>query len=84
MAKRVKLETNEDSHIFELYECTVCLESMLNKQPRILPCGHTFCTPCIISLVATGTSMVCPKCRGVLDYQLEVWHIYRSIQTFVR
>ena len=37
---------------------------MVNKQPRILPCGHTFCTPCIISLVATGTSIVCPKCSG--------------------
>ena len=32
---------------FELFECSVCLESLINKQPRLLSCGHTFCTPCL-------------------------------------
>ena len=37
----------EELYSFELFECSVCLESLINKQPRLLSCGHTFCTPCL-------------------------------------
>ena len=43
-------------------ECSVCLESMHSKEPRILTCGHTFCTPCIKEL-GTKNPIICPKCR---------------------
>ena len=44
------------------FECSVCFESMLNKDPRVLTCGHTFCFPCIQEL-AKKPPICCPKCR---------------------
>ena len=53
----------EELYSFELFECSVCLESLINKQPRLLSCGHTFCTPCLYQL--SGRNMFnCPKCRS--------------------
>lgn len=45
-------------------ECNVCLD-MYNEEkrrPRTLPCGHTFCTPCLTS-VWRHNSVTCPTCR---------------------
>ena len=53
----------EELYSFELFECSVCLESLINKQPRLLSCGHTFCTPCLQQLSA-GNTVNCPKCRS--------------------
>ena len=53
----------EELYSFELFECSVCLESLINKQPRLLSCGHTFCTPCLQQLSA-GNIVNCPKCRS--------------------
>ena len=39
------------------------MESLINKQPRLLSCGHTFCTPCLQKLSA-GKTVNCPKCRS--------------------
>ena len=54
---------------FELFECSVCLESLINKQPRLLSCGHTFCTPCLEQLSRRNT-VKCPKCRSTTKLQL--------------
>ena len=43
-------------------ECSVCLESMVTKDPRLLACGHPFCSPCIQKL-ASNDSITCPICR---------------------
>ena len=53
----------EELYRFELFECSVCLESLIKKQPRLLSCGHTFCTPCLQQLSA-GNTVNCPKCRS--------------------
>ena len=53
----------EELYSFELFECSVCLESLINKQPRLLSCGHTFCTPCLQQL-SGGNTLNCPKCRS--------------------
>ena len=53
----------EELYSFELFECSVCLESLINKQHRLLSCGHTFCTPCLQQLSA-GNTVNCPKCRS--------------------
>ena len=53
----------EEFYSFELFVCSVCFESLINKQPRLLSCGHTFCTPCLQKL--PGRYMInCPKCRS--------------------
>ena len=43
-------------------ECPVCLESMLTKNPRILNCDHSFCTPCIQN-ISDKDPITCPICR---------------------
>ena len=53
----------EELYSFELFECSVCLESLINKHPRLLSCGHTFCTPCLQQLPG-GNTVNCPKCRS--------------------
>ena len=53
----------EELYSFELFECSVCLESLINKQPRLLSCGHTFCTPCLQQL-SRGNTVNCPKYRS--------------------
>jgi hypothetical protein len=39
-----------------LLECTICLDKYNNKEklPRILKCGHTFCTHCLKELSRAG------------------------------
>ncbi|CAD5114632.1 unnamed protein product [Dimorphilus gyrociliatus] len=43
-------------------QCGICLEAWLDKDPRVLPCQHTFCFGCL-----NGTSRFnfinCPMCR---------------------
>ena len=57
-------DVEEELYSFELFECSVCLESLINKQPRLLSCGHTFCTPCLQKLPG-GNTVNCPKCRSL-------------------
>ena len=47
---------------FDLYTCKVCLENMLDKNPRSLSCLHTFCTDCLMKVMKYGT-ILCPTCR---------------------
>ena len=49
---------------FDLYSCEVCLENMLNKNPRLLHCIHSFCTECLAKIMKNG-SIMCPTCREV-------------------
>ena len=45
--------------------CTVCLDSF--KEPKVLPCCHTFCKSClerILEKAKIKTSLVCPQCRA--------------------
>ena len=47
---------------FDLYTCKVCLENMLDKNPRSLSCLHTFCTDCLRKVMKDGV-ILCPTCR---------------------
>ena len=45
--------------------CTVCLDSF--KEPKVLPCCHTFCKSClerILEKAKVKTNLVCPQCRA--------------------
>ncbi|XP_035675222.1 tripartite motif-containing protein 3-like [Branchiostoma floridae] len=47
----------------EFLVCQVCLEDF--RQPKVLPCLHTFCQPCLERLLATEPAgkLDCPTCR---------------------
>ena len=46
-------------------ECPVCCESFDGQDvsPRMLSCGHSFCTSCLERLLATDDKITCPTCR---------------------
>ncbi|XP_069120124.1 uncharacterized protein [Argopecten irradians] len=51
-----------------LLDCPICLEQL--RQPKCLPCLHTFCEECLSLYIVTisgksdnGTSFTCPVCR---------------------
>lgn len=47
-------------------ECRVCFERFdeIERRPRILPCGHHFCTHCLLGLIKEE-SIQCPTCRQI-------------------
>ena len=47
---------------FDLYTCEVCFENMLDRNPRLLSCHHSFCSDCLVKLTKNG-SILCPTCR---------------------
>lgn len=45
-------------------DCLVCLDRYSErKRPRVLPCGHLFCSSCIESVQESGW-VTCPCCRS--------------------
>ena len=46
-------------------ECSICFERFNdeNKCPRLLSCGHSFCSCCLERLLH-GNTIDCPKCRN--------------------
>ena len=44
-----------------MVECPVCLEPF--KEPRSLPCQHSFCTECLRGIRQTGQAIRCPCCN---------------------
>ena len=43
--------------------CSVCLEPF--KDPKVLPCLHSYCHECIVNLAknANSDTIDCPECR---------------------
>ncbi|XP_041352750.1 E3 ubiquitin-protein ligase TRIM56-like [Gigantopelta aegis] len=48
--------------------CKICFN--IYEQPKILPCVHTYCTPCLEKLLKTSNkpgSISCPECRECVN-----------------
>jgi len=48
----------------DITECTICTE--VYTDPRVLPCGHTFCLKCLVAWSKDrqpGDQLSCPLCR---------------------
>ena len=58
----------------DLLECSICLET-LTLEHKVLPCQHTFCTPCLVGVYEKferkkrtdpkfeDEAVLCPECR---------------------
>ncbi|XP_063614954.1 nuclear factor 7, ovary-like, partial [Penaeus indicus] len=42
--------------------CFTCYDSEA-KRPKILPCGHTFCSQCLLNIRKKERSIACPLCK---------------------
>ncbi|XP_078661279.1 uncharacterized protein LOC144905473 [Branchiostoma floridae x Branchiostoma belcheri] len=45
----------------EFLSCRICFETF--RQPKILPCVHTFCEKCLLKHAGRRQSFSCPTCR---------------------
>ena len=50
----------------DLFECSVCLNYMLDRNPRSLLCLHTFCEDCLKQLMS-NKKIRCPTCRKITE-----------------
>jgi len=54
------------SQLNDITECGICTETL--RDPRLLPCVHTFCFDCLRRLLGavenTEKKLVCPLCRS--------------------
>lgn len=63
-----------------LLQCALCNEELVNKQPKSLPCLHTFCTQCLTynrRQFIENDNILCPVCHtsaGRLLGHLEITH----------
>ena len=49
----------------EHLSCPICLEQF--KDPKVLPCLHSYCHECIVKLNKTGNYITCPECRMTVE-----------------
>lgn len=47
----------------ENYCCGICCKSWIDKDPRILPCQHSFCFECLEYLPLNNFNITCPVCK---------------------
>lgn len=56
--------------------CSVCLLPFVGRQPKILPCFHTFCLPCLTSMVKHQT-----VCQTAMDQRLDADYMQTTTRT---
>ena len=64
MDEQTKITEEVVKKIDSKLECSICLKKF--KEPKLLPCFHTFCKPCLERLVVQGPegqSLTCPNCE---------------------
>jgi hypothetical protein len=63
-------DTNSDIVAVEGDECSICLDGLVTKPSKSLPCGHRLHTSCLEDYLAhelrEGDAVSCPLCRGAL------------------
>jgi hypothetical protein len=61
----------------EHWTCSVCLEPF--KDPKVLPCLHSYCHVCIVNLAKNANSKTinCPECRLAVEVRIIAWFIHK-------
>lgn len=60
-ATATSTSTSTKSSTSSTLDCPVCLSDLII--PRMAPCGHTICTPCLKTLFENHRRPQCPVCR---------------------
>lgn len=63
---RIEIDPNERrtiESIKENFSCAICLS--LTEEPCMPPCGHLFCSSCLIQWIQSLDDAKCPKCRKI-------------------
>ena len=63
----------QDDHI----QCLVCLNYMLDRNPRSLVCSHAFCEECLNELV-DNKKIKCPTCKELTEIGNDVQELERA------
>lgn len=50
----------DKNRLGELIKCSICFE--IFKEPKILPCKHTFCRSCLSQVQSNSCRIRCPLC----------------------
>jgi hypothetical protein len=58
------VENVVENGVIETIECSICYETIGDKNCCVTECGHKFCLKCL--LVAMDRNNTCPMCRHVL------------------
>ena len=57
-------KASSSKYLEDMLECSICTEEL--KNPRVLPCIHTFCLKCLENTGRSnrpGDNLICPLCR---------------------
>ncbi|CAD5124857.1 unnamed protein product [Dimorphilus gyrociliatus] len=67
-SKNLRYELKED-----YFTCPICCENWLHRDPRVLPCQHTFCKECLnqLQLKNKAIDFLCPICRSAFYWPIE-------------
>ena len=79
MAKASSLAEN----LAKQLECAVCLEQY--KEPKVLPCLHSFCKRCLEGLLTKhglAWKINCPSCRTSVEVCLYKFHASNRLSVF--
>ncbi|XP_010887762.2 E3 ubiquitin/ISG15 ligase TRIM25-like [Esox lucius] len=76
MDEKSKCPPPEKSQLEVMLTCPVCQD--IFKEPRQLPCGHSFCMVCLDGMVDFGldTPFRCPDCRAYFGVEIRVQKNY--------
>ena len=58
-----------DTVLLDFLTCGYCKK--IYKDPRILPCNHTYCGHCLLAMKKNRPPFSCPKCRLPLPLNIE-------------
>ena len=59
----IQLQSNEPRpNAKEDLKCAICLEYL--RDPKLLPCLHSYCKRCLLGVKPNGNQIKCPKCRS--------------------
>ena len=61
-------------------QCSICSKCYDDKKkcPRLLYCGHSFCSSCLETLLH-GKTIVCPTCRSLILVPLGIQHLVKNL-----